>query len=476
MLKRNLILFLLGSFFVAPAANAEVKLVAIGSLSGNIRDLSSQTSAPLESGVAGNLLGGFGSGLAYAGRNTFIAIPDRGPNANAYNSAVDDTTSYINRFQTISLKLVPSQLGSALPFTLTPSLVDTTLLFSKKPLDYGTGVGLGVPNGAPALNAKNTYYFTGRSDNFDPTKISTNPSDARFDPEGVRVSNDGESIFISDEYGPYVYQFDRETGKRIKVFTLDSKFAVKNLNPVSATEISGNTSGRVANKGMEGLAITPNGKTLVGILQSPLIQDGGTNGAYTRIVKIDIATGTTKEYAYKLDNIGTSAKPKYPTVSEILSINDREFLVDERDGKGLGDGSQAVFKKIYHIDLTNAQEVSNITGENNLAGKEVSKTLFLDVVATLTQNGIKAEDIPAKLEGLAFGPDVVINRTIKHTLFLTNDNDFVGTITSDAFHPSGIDNPNKFFVFAIDTTDIPGFVPQKIEGEDKYPGFGGRKW
>ncbi|MEH2060280.1 MAG: esterase-like activity of phytase family protein [Nostoc sp.] len=476
MLKRNLFLFLLASFFIAPAANAEVKLIAVGSLSGNISDLSKKTSAPLENGVAGNLLGGIGSGIAYAGRNTFIAIPDRGPNAKAYNSAVDDTTSYINRFQTITVKLEPSKSGSVLPFTLTPSLVDTTLLYSNKPLDYGTGVGLGVPNGAPALNAKNTYYFTGRSDNFDPSQISTYSNDARFDPEGVRVSNDGESIFISDEYGPYVYQFDRKTGKRIKVFTLDSKFAVKNLNPVGAIEISGNTSGRVANKGMEGLAITPNGKTLVGILQSPLIQDGGTNGAYTRIVKIDIATGTTKEYAYKLDNIGTPEKPKYPTVSEILSISDREFLVDERDGKGLGDGSQAAFKKIYRIDLTNAPEVSKITGETNLAGKEVSKTLFLDVVATLTQNGIKAEDIPAKLEGLAFGPDVVINHAIKHTLFISNDNDFVGTITSDALHPAGIDNPNKFFVFAIDTTDIPGFVPQKIEGEDEYPGFGGRKW
>ncbi|MEH2390426.1 MAG: esterase-like activity of phytase family protein [Nostoc sp.] len=476
MLKINLILFLLASFFAAPAANAEVKLVAIGSLSGNIRDLSSKTSAPLESGVPGNLLGGFGSGLAYAGHNTFIAIPDRGPNAKAYNSAVDDTTSYINRFQTIRLKLVPSQLGSALPFTLTPSLIATTLLSSKNPLYYGTGVGLGVPSGVPALNAKNTYYFTGRSDNFDPTQISTDPNDARLDPEGVRVSNDGKSIFISDEYGPYVYQFNRETGKRIKVFTLNSKFAVKNLNPVGNTEISNNTSGRVANKGMEGLAITPNGKTLVGIIQSPLLQDGGTNGAYTRIVKIDIATGAIQEYAYQLDNIGTSAKPKYPTVSEILSINDREFLVDERDGKGLGDGSQAAFKKIYRIDLTNAQEVSNITGESNLAGKAVSKTLFLDVVATLTQNGIKAEDIPAKLEGLAFGPDVVINRVIKHALFITNDNDFVGTITSDAFHPGGIDNPNKFFVFAIDTTDIPDFVPQKIKGEIEYPTLREREW
>ncbi len=465
MLKRSLVLFLLASLVANPAANAEVKLIATGSLSGTIGDRSTKTSAPLENGTPGNLLGGIGSGLSYAGCNTFIAIPDRGPNAVSYNSAVDDTVSYINRFQTIRMKLEANRNGTGLPFTLTPSLIDTTLLSSDQPLYYGTGTGLGLSSGAPDLNTNRTYYFTGRSDNFDPTQISTYPNNARFDPEGVRVSNDGDYLFISDEYGPYVYQFNRYTGKRVKVFTLPSKFAVSNLSPVGATEISGNKSGRVANKGMEGLAITPDGKTLIGILQSPLIQDGGTDGAYTRIVKINIATGATQEYAYQLDNIGTAAKPKYPTVSEIVAVNDHEFLVDERDGKGLGDGSQAAFKKIYHIDLTNAQEVSNISGESNLADKAVSKTLFLDVVAALTQNGIKPEDIPAKLEGLAFGPNVVINGVLKHTLFIANDNDFLGTITSDTYHPGGIDNPNQFFVFAIDKADLPGFVPQKLKEE-----------
>ncbi|MBN3922863.1 esterase-like activity of phytase family protein [Nostoc sp. NMS4] len=467
MLNKSLILSLLALFAMAPAANAEVKLIAIGSLDGKTGDRSTKTSAPLENGVAGNLLGGLGSGLAYAGRNTFIAIPDRGPNAVAYNSAVNDTVSYINRFQTIKLELVPSKSASALPFSLNPCLIDTTLLFSKKPLYYGSGAGLNVPNGSPALNTKNQNYFSGRSDNFNPTQISTYSNNARFDPEGVRVSNNGKDIFISDEYGPYVYQFNRRTGERIGVFNLPSKFAVSNLSPVSDTEISGNTSGRVANKGMEGLAITPNGKTLFGILQSPLLQDGGTDGAYTRIVKIDIETGATQEYAYQLDNIGTAAKPKYPTVSEILAISDRQFLVDERDGKGLGDGSKAAFKKIYRIDLTNAQEVSNITGESKLAGKAVSKTLFLDVVAALTQYGIKQEDIPAKLEGLAFGKDVKINGVEKHTLFIANDNDFLGTLVPDTYHSTSVDNPNKFFVFAVDSNDLPGFVPQDFKGKDQ---------
>ncbi len=458
--KTNYIAILLASLFAAHTAHASIDLIAIGAINGNYEDVALQTAGPLENGTAGNLLGGMGSGLAYAGGNTFIGVPDRGPNAVAFNSAVDDTASYITRFQTLHMTLAPSVAGAALPYTLTPMLTGTTLLSSKSPLVYGSGAGLGVGSGEPALNSKHTHYFTGRSDNFDPSQPSTNPSNARFDPESVRVSSDGKSVFISDEYGPYVYQFDRETGRRIKAFALPIKLAVTNLFPVGSDEISGNTVGRVANKGMEGLAITPDGKTLFGAMQSPLIQDGGTAAPYTRIIKIDIKTGATTEFAYALSNIGSTAKPKYPTVSDIVAINDHELLVDERDGKGRGDGSVAVVKNIYKIDLAAAQDVSGVIGAANLAPKAVSKTLFLDMVAKLNANGIASTEIPAKLEGLAFGPDVVVNGTIKHTLFVANDNDFTANV-------GGVDNPNSYIVFAFDDADLPGFVAQQFRAAEE---------
>ena len=76
-------------------------LVAVGNLTqsraGSYTDLSGLTYT-LENGVPANLLGGLGSGITYAGGNTFLALPDRGPNAVSYNGAVDDTVSYVNRF------------------------------------------------------------------------------------------------------------------------------------------------------------------------------------------------------------------------------------------------------------------------------------------------------------------------------------------------------------------------------------------
>src|SRR6478672_11502136 len=87
--------------------------------------------------------------------------------------------------------------------------------------------------------------------NFTPSQSSMNPSNARFDPESIRISNDGKSVFISDEYGPNIYQFDRATGQRLQSFTLPSYYGVTNLSSQGNTEISGNTQGRLANKGME---------------------------------------------------------------------------------------------------------------------------------------------------------------------------------------------------------------------------------
>ncbi|HWV16828.1 MAG TPA: esterase-like activity of phytase family protein [Cellvibrio sp.] len=420
-------------------------LLGIGSLSGTA-DLSG-LSGNLESGVAENVFGGLGSGLAYAGGSTFIVTPDRGPNAQAYagGAAIDNTTSYISRFHTLDMQI--TQSASGLPFSITPTLSSTTLLYSPTALNYAAGA-------APAENTAEKFYFTGRADNF-AAGVSTNPDNARLDLEGIRVSNDGKSVFISDEYGPYVYQFDRATGERIKSFALPADLAISNLAGTEAAEISGNSSGRTTNKGMEGLAITPDGKTLVGIMQAPLLQDTSKT---VRIVTVDIETGATKQFAY---NLTTGSG-----VSEIVAINDHEFLIDERDGKGLGDNSEAKVKQIFKIDLTGAQEISGLSGD--LSAKAVSKTLSFDFKSMLVAAGVAAENIPAKIEGMAFGDRVQYNGEWLQTLLIANDNDFLSTIT-DSKHPLGFDNTNNFYMFGFSDADLAGFTQQAFTTEVPEP-------
>ena len=427
-------------------------LLAHAAIPGTSSDLSGLT-APLENGVPGNLLGGFGSGLAFAGGNTFLAVPDRGPNAVSFNPLVDDTASYIDRFQTFHLALTPSSSGSALPYALTPVLAGTTLLSSSTPLVYGTGaLGTGTSggnsytlgSGVPALNGINhTNYFTGRSDGFNPSQSSLNPADARLDPESIRVANGGKNIFVSDEYGPFIDEFDRSTGRRVKAFSLPSYYGVTNLSAQGDNEISGNTQGRLANKGMEGLAITPDGKTLVGIMQSPLIQDGGASSKDLRIATIDIATGqVTHEYVYTL----SSSKD---TVSDIVAVNDHQFLVDERDGKS---GTDAKVKQFFLIDVNGATDVS---GKATLPASftPVSKgaTPFIDMLNP--SFGLNNADFPQKIESLAFGQDMNVNGVLEHTLWVSNDNDFETSA------------PSNFYVFGIPAADLRGYQAQSITPE-----------
>ncbi len=442
-------------------------LIAVGDLTqtdaGVLADLSGLTNT-LENGDPANILGGLGSGLAWASGNTFLALPDRGPNAVNFadlneGTALDNTVTYIPRFHTITMDLKKNH-GAGLPFTLVPRVRSTTLLYSADPLVYGAAnPALNIPSGVPSQNTASRHFFTGRSDAFDPHQNSGNPLDARLDSEGIRVSNDGKFVYISDEYGPYVYEFERSSGKRTRAFALPAHLFVSNLNSIGATEISGNTSGRTANKGMEGLAITPDGKTLVGIVQAALIQDATLGKAAKKLLRIeviDLASGqTAHEFAYGLtDGSG---------VSEITALNNHEFLVDERDGDGRANGDAAVVKEIFKIDLDSAVDVTGMNGAD-AANNEVKKTLFLDVVKALVNAGFDPTQIPAKLEGIALGQDITQGPGKLHTLWIANDNDFLATVPD----PNGnlIANPSQFFVFGFTDESLNGspLVLQKISG------------
>jgi len=134
--------------------------------------------------------------------------------------------------------------------------------------------------------------------------------------------------------------------------------------------------------------------------------------------------------------------------------------VDERDGKGRegksdGSSNDAVVKQLFKIDLHGAVDVFD---EDGLiaATHAVTKTLFQDLVTALTDSGIAANRIPAKIEGIAFRPDVrVDHHTRIHTLWISNDNDFL-LQTADA---PPVPNPNQFFVFSFTDEDLPRFVP-----------------
>ena len=59
---------------------------------------------------------------------------------------------------------------------------------------------------------------------------SSAPANGRLDPEGLRVSNDGRSVYVAGGDGPAVYQFPRAPGRAPRRRRLDDAGAVAQLH------------------------------------------------------------------------------------------------------------------------------------------------------------------------------------------------------------------------------------------------------
>ena len=449
----------------ADPPDAGITLIGTGSVSGAALDLSGLAGSTIcaidiDKHVTTNCidaatLGGFGSAFAYTGHaNVFLGVPDRGPFDGRTN------VPYPTRFHYFRMTVDPSK-----PFpNITTTLLSTTFLKANAKINFVGDAYAFLPNDNTAL---------------------------RFDPEGARVDRYG-NFYISDEYGPYIRKFTPQ-GRllaRIAVppkFLLHPAFGVRSgdiNNPADAASLeltpANNITGRQANRGMEGLAITPDGRMLVGIMQNALIQDNGLNvvgdpntvpgrrGLNTRILTVDLETGETHEYVYTVDAINQGRG-----VNELLAINDHEFLVLERDNRTrlATPPTTPNLKRIYRIDLSkngaaNVTDVSAIPGlpekGTDLAAAGITpvpKTLFLDLLkdvykvdATLTIKDVVAE----KLEGLAWGPDLPDGR---HVLYVLSDNDLNPNI------------PTQIYAFAVDAAAAGiTYVPQELPAPPAPPG------
>ena len=130
-----------------------------------------------------------------------------------------------------------------------------------------------------------------------------------FDPEGFVVNPKNGNLLVGDGYGPSLNEFNRQ-GQRVKTYPVPANLVPKvgaatHYNAVPAPTVPGDpaaTAGREYNRGLEGLAVSPDGNFAYAMLQNGTVQDGWTataRGAYTRIVKFDTSTGlAVAQYAY----------------------------------------------------------------------------------------------------------------------------------------------------------------------------------
>lgn len=261
---------------------------------------------------------GYGSALTHRPGDpddVFLGMTDRGPNTDSEKS------------------------GEKIePLTFQPAIGRFRLVGGRMILDKR--IGLRTADGTPVNGAVNTEATTGETIvDLDGNPVA--PSPAGLDPEGLVAAPDG-TFWISDEYGPYVLHVDA-TGREIS-----------RLKPFDGS-LPGELAMRTANRGMEGLTLTPDGRTLVGVMQSALetpdLKGGFKKVPFVRIVTIDVASRkVTGQYLYLLH-----LSEARTSVSEITAVGNHTLLVDERDG----DAGPDTFKRLYRIDLSRATNILN---------------------------------------------------------------------------------------------------------------------
>jgi hypothetical protein len=396
-------LFTIGVLFVATGqllAEPPIEISYIGRAAwpGTAKDLSGLTDT-LEDGSEHDRLGGLGSGIAWTGQgDRYVMISDRG--------AGDGAVSYRCRFHEVAIRINPDQ-----PQPVTWEVVKTTLLSGpdREPL---IGLASALPDATPG-------------------------KPRRFDPEAIRFTRDNH-VLITDEYGPSLTEFDLH-GHWVRDWKLPDGFQV--AHPAGEPEMElppHNTSGRQANRGAEGFAITPDGQTMVILMQGPLIQDGALDesgkrrGKVVRLVTIDRTTGQATQYAYVLESAAYG-------LNEIEALNNHEFLVIERDGKG---GEKAAFKRIARIDIAAATPLDSQTvfanGELPGSIRPVEKSWLMDLLDP--RWGLAGKDFPEKTEGITLGPMLSDGR---RSLLITSDNDFQSEVPTrvDVFALRGVSAP-----------------------------------
>ncbi len=411
----------------------------------------------------GDTLGGFGSGMAmdlgswhknrdgsYGG--TLYMLPDRGWNTQG-------TVDFRGRLHRFEVTLNPLYSGSTTSQNQLQMTYKGSALFHRWGGQQTTGLD---PAGVQPKDLV-----------FPDLPIASNKS-ISTDNEAVVHVGDG-TYWVSDEYGPYVYHYDHHGALLHVIRPPDAFIPMRrdtsgnlvedfsaNSPPIGATYDKGNpVSGRQNNQGFEGLAMSPDRKTLFVLLQSALIQDLDATSSKTikltrnntRLLAYDLRHREPKlvgEYVVQLPHYQdqTTTTPTLLTAaqSELLALNDQQFLVLARDSNGgfTAKSAGSVYRSVDLLDISGATNIAGTAydGANTPVApkgvlvstvKPATYQKFLDINDNTQlnrfglHNGAPSDgnDLYEKWESMAVVPVGDPKAPQDYFLFVGSDNDFI---------------------------------------------------
>jgi hypothetical protein len=206
---------------------------------------------------------------------------------------------------------------------------DSMLYLNRYRIDWGSG----------AMERLQTVFLSDPNKRA-PFRIANEATDRRyltgsdFDPEGMQII--GDKIWIGEEFGPFLMRFDLE-GRLEAVFETQVEGQVVRSPDHPAVQAPATPTTPVENrvrrsKGYEGLAASPDGRFLYGMLEGPLwdlaAKDWEMTGGrqHLRVLEFDVqaARWTGRHWTYVLDENGLS-------IGDFNMIDATTALVIERD-------------------------------------------------------------------------------------------------------------------------------------------------
>jgi hypothetical protein len=185
---------------------------------------------------------------------------------------------------------------------------------------------------------------------------------ADFDIEAFREAPDG-TYWFGDEFGPFLIHTDR-FGR-----VLERPIPLPGVRSPQNPFLGSGTPNLPSSRGFEGMAITPDGKTLYPMLEGALTTDPDQQRLIINEFDIRQRTYTANQWFYRMEAVGYS-------IGDLTAITKTTFLVIERDNN---QGAAAALKKIYRVDLNDVDsngflvkhqiaDLLNIADPDNLGG------------------------------------------------------------------------------------------------------------
>lgn len=351
-----------------------------------------------------------GSGLQRLLGNFYLSVTDRGPTFD--RSAPAGSKAFPLPQFNPTLVLFRAVHDRIVPLEFLPLLNDLD-----EPV---TGLPNGPLDDAPGYLSVTTPVeepFPFNEDGLDPEDVHTLPC-GRF----ILVEEYGPSVVIVNSSGNVLKRYTPGT----KTWPL-AKYNVSDTLPIALKE-------RRANRGLESIALSPNGRTAYAVMQSPL---GSTaagspfrDSLLVRILRMDVSDPlnmeVTGEFVHFLRPVTEYPAGNFPRdlkVSAAAWVSEDRLLILERTDKLGATGVNLGGAKLVLVDLTQATDVTGLPSAGlPLVLENVNTDLASLGITPATSKVILDinQELPDitdfKLEGLA-----ILNN---NQVSMSNDNDF----------------------------------------------------